>query len=59
MSYTCIKNISLSAVKISIFTRVRSRSKNADIFTSQDEIFLVFTEKSRFSFYFIHVLQGE
>ena len=33
------------------FSRVRS--ENADIFTARDEIYLVFAEKSKFSFYFI------
>ena len=32
---------------------MRSTSENADIFTAQDEIYLVFAEKSKFSFYFI------
>ena len=35
------------------FSRVRSTSENADIFTARDEIYLVFAEKSKFSFYFI------
>ena len=32
---------------------MRSSSEFADIFTTQDEIYLVFAEKSKFSFYFI------
>ena len=28
-------------------------SENADIFTARDEIYLVFAEKNKFSFYFI------
>ena len=28
-------------------------SENSDVFNSQDEIYFVFTEKSKFSFYFI------
>ena len=39
------KYISSSAVKKKYFSRVRSTSENADIFTSRDEIYLVFTEK--------------
>ena len=36
------------------FSRVRSTSENADIFTARDKIYLVFAEKkSKFSFYFI------
>ena len=48
------KYISSSAVKKSVFfSRVRSTSENADIFTARDEIYLVFDEKRKFSFYFI------
>ena len=32
---------------------MHSTSDSADIFTAQDVIHLVFTEKSKFSFYFI------
>ena len=40
------KYISSSAVKkISIFSRVRSTSLNADIFTTPDEIYFVFAVK--------------
>ena len=40
-------------LKISVISRVRSASENADIFNIRDEIFLVFTKKkSKFSFYF-------
>ena len=40
------KYISSSAVKkISIFSRVRSTSENADIFTTRDEIYFVFAVK--------------
>ena len=35
------------------FSWVRSTSENADIFTALDEIYLVFTEKSKLPFYFI------
>ena len=35
------------------FSQVRSTSENADIFPARDEIYLVFAEKSKFSFYFI------
>ena len=40
-------------LKTSEFSRVRSTSENSDVFNSQDEIDLVFTEKSKFSFYLI------
>ena len=40
-------------LKTSEFSRVRRTSENSDIFNSRDEIYLVFTEKSKFSFYFI------
>ena len=40
------KYISSSAVKKNqYFSRVRSTSENADIFTSRDKIYLVFAEK--------------
>ena len=40
------KYISSSAVKKNqYFSRVRSTSENADIFTARDEIYLVFAEK--------------
>ena len=39
------KYISSSAMKKSVFSRVRSTSENADIFTALDEIYLVFAEK--------------
>ena len=36
------------------FSRVRSTSENADIFTTRDEIYFVFAvKKNKFSFYFI------
>ena len=35
------------------FSKVRSTSENADIFTTRDEIYFVFAVKSKFSFYFI------
>ena len=48
------KYISSSAEKKKqYFSRVCSTSENADIFTERDEIYLVFTKKSIFSFYFI------
>ena len=49
------KYISSSAVKKKqYFSRVRSTSENADIFTARDEIYFVFCGKKRkFSFYFI------
>ena len=46
------KYISSNVLKISEISRVRSTSEIADIFNTFDEIFLVFTEKSKFSFYF-------
>ena len=50
------KYISSSVLKTSDFSRVRSTSENSDVFNSRDEIYSVFTEKSKLSFYFIHVL---
>ena len=35
-------------LKISVISRVRSTSEMADIFNTRDQIFLVFTEKSKF-----------
>ena len=50
-----IKYISSSAMKKKqYFSRLCSTSENTDIFTAGDEIYLVFPEKSKFSFYFIH-----
>ena len=47
------KYISSSAVKKNqYFSRVRSTSENADIFTARDEIYLVFAEK-KVNFLFI------
>ena len=46
------KYISSNVLKISVISRVRSPSVNTDIFNTFDEIFLVFTEKSKFYFYF-------
>ena len=42
--------ISLSALKTSEFSRVRSMSKNSDVFNSQDNIYLVYTEQVNFIF---------
>ena len=39
------KYISSNVLKISVISRVCSTSEIADIFNTQDEIFLVFTEK--------------
>ena len=47
------KYISSSVLKTSEFSQVCSTSENFDVFNSQDDIYLVFTEKSKFSFYFI------
>ena len=47
------KYISSSVLKTSEFSRVRCTSENSYVFNSQDEIYLVFTEKSKFSFYYI------
>ena len=47
------KYISSSVLKTSEFSRVRSMSENPVVFNSRDEIYLVFTGKSKFSFYFI------
>ena len=47
------KYISSNVLKVSAFSRVRSTSEIDDILNTWDEIFLVFTEKSKFSFYFM------
>ena len=47
------KYISSSELKTSEFSQVRSTSETFDVFNSRDEIYLAFTEKSIFSFYFI------
>ena len=39
------KYISSNVLKISVISQMRSTSEIADIFNTQDEIFLVFTEK--------------
>ena len=44
------KYISLSVLKTSEFSRARSTSENYDVFNSEDEIYLVFTKKSKFLF---------
>ena len=44
-------------LKTSEFSRVRSTSENFDVFNSRDDIYLVFTEKSKFSLYFILYLK--
>ena len=45
------KYISSSELKTSEFSWVRSTNENFDVFNSQDEIYLVFTKKSKFSFF--------
>ena len=40
-----------SVLKTSEFSRVHSTSENSDVFNSLDEIYLVFTEKSKLSLY--------
>ena len=47
------KYISSSVLKTSEFSPVHSTSENSDFFNSQDEIYSVFPEKSKFSFSFI------
>ena len=47
------KYISSSVLRTSESSRVRSTSENSYVFNSRDEICLVFTERSKFSFYFI------
>ena len=39
-------------LKISVISRMRSTSEIADMFNTSDEIFLVFAEKKKFTFYF-------
>ena len=50
------KYIPSSVLTASYLTRVRSTSENFVGFNSRDDIYLVFTEKSKFSFYFTFVL---
>ena len=47
------KSISSSVLKTSEFTWVRSMNENFNVFNSWDEIYLVFTKKSKFSIYLI------
>ena len=47
------KYISSSVLKTYEFSKVRSTNENFDVFNSRDEIYLVFTKKSKFSFYLI------
>ena len=49
--------ISSSELKTSEFSQVRSTSENYDVFNSRDETYLVFTEKSKFTFYFFFILK--
>ena len=46
------KYISLSELKTSEFSRVRSTSENFDVFNSLNEIYLVFTSKKQIFFLF-------
>ena len=48
------KYISSSVLKTLEFSRVRSRSENSNVFNSQDEIYLVFTEKVFFFYYILY-----
>ena len=48
-----IKYIASSVMKTSEFSRVRRTTENFDVFNSRDGIYLVFTKKSKLSFYFI------
>ena len=51
------KHISSSVLKTSEFLWVRSTNEIFDTFNSRDEKYLVFTKKSKFSFYFILFLK--
>ena len=51
------KYISSSVLKTSEFAWVRSTNVNFDVFNSRDEIYLVFTKKSKFSLYFLLCLE--
>ena len=51
------KFISSNVLKMSVISRKRSTSEIADIFNILDEMFLVLTEKSKFSFYFFCLAQ--
>ena len=48
-----IKYIASSVLQTSEFSFVRSTNENFDVFNSRDKIYLKFTKKSKFSFYFI------
>ena len=45
--------IASSVLKTTEFSRVRSTCENSDVFNSRDEIYSMFTEKSKFSCSFI------
>ena len=47
------KTIPLKVLKTSDISRVRSMGENCDVFNTSGEIYLVFTEKCKFSFYLI------
>ena len=46
------KYVSSNVMKISVNSRVRSTSEFSDIFNTFDEIFLAFTEKVNFLYFF-------
>ena len=47
------KYVSSSVLKTLEFSRICSTSEIFDVFNSRDDIYLVFTEKIKYSFYFI------
>ena len=51
------KYISLSVLKTSEFSWVRSTNENLDVFNSLDEIYLVFTKKKKIFFLFYTFLE--
>ena len=52
------KYISSTALKISEFSRVRSKSEHFDVFNSRDEIYLVFTEEKKQNFFLFYTIHG-
>ena len=47
------KDISSSVLKTSEYSRMLGTLENSDVFNVRDEIYLIFTEKSKLSFYLI------
>ena len=52
------KYILSSELKTSEFSQVRGMSENVFVFNSQDEIYLVFTEKKKQIFFLFYTIHG-